>query len=86
MEVIFPISIKNAEQLQEINNDLSGAYILADDIDMTDFAFMPIGSNSSPFTGIFDENIVLNAMDDEMLIIKLSLQRSRIMFSIRSVI
>ena len=54
--IIFPILIKNAKQLQAINNNLSGAYVLVNNIDMTGFTFTPIGSNSSPFTGVFYGN------------------------------
>ena len=51
------ILITNAAQLQNINQDLSGHYKLANNIDLWQMRpFTPIGSESSPFTGTFDGN------------------------------
>jgi len=57
-----PINIKNCQQLQAINNDLQGNYILANDIDCSatqdwnnGLGFIPIGSsNAQGFTGTLD--------------------------------
>ncbi|MCI8361971.1 MAG: hypothetical protein HFJ41_02285, partial [Clostridia bacterium] len=51
-----PYLIKTADHLREINNLLSSYYQLANDIDMTDIAFEPIGTISAPFKGTFDGN------------------------------
>ena len=47
--------IYNAEDLANVNNNLSGKYILMSDIDMTGKNHTIIGQNSS-FSGIFDGN------------------------------
>ncbi|MGD9639334.1 MAG: GLUG motif-containing protein, partial [Alphaproteobacteria bacterium] len=54
-------AITTCSELQAINNNLSGSYYLANDIDCSDTVnwnsgagFVPIGNNASPFTGIFD--------------------------------
>lgn len=49
-----PIVISNINDLQEIQSNLSGYYVLGADIDAAGFNFTPIGSASNPFTGIFD--------------------------------
>ena len=52
--------ITNCTELQNICNDLSGNYYLANDINCSGFdygdgkGFMPIGTSSSKFTGTFD--------------------------------
>ena len=50
-----PVEISNAEELQNMNNDLDADYVLVDDIDASGIEnFEPIGSRSEPFTGTFD--------------------------------
>lgn len=63
-----PIMISTAEQLDAIRNNLSGNYILAEDIDLTGYlssegegydggkGWRPIGTTSNNFTGHFDGN------------------------------
>ncbi len=49
------IGIYTAEDLNNIRNNLSGKYILMNDIDLSVYEnWEPIGTNNSPFTGIFD--------------------------------
>jgi len=49
-----PVEISNAEELQEIRDDLDGHYLLVDDIDLSHIDnFEPIGGR---FTGTFDGN------------------------------
>lgn len=49
--------IQNADDLYAINNNLSGHYILANDIDLSSFGnWTPVGSSVAPFTGILDGN------------------------------
>ena len=44
--------ISTAAQLQAMKNDLAGTYCLQADIDLSAIAnFMPIGNNTTPFTG-----------------------------------
>ena len=47
------IFISNVGELQAINNNLNGGYILINDIDASSINFTPIGDNSNPFTGVF---------------------------------
>lgn len=49
-----PIVINNISDLQAIQNNLSGYYVLGANIDAAGFGFTPIGSAANPFTGIFD--------------------------------
>ncbi|MEY9633384.1 VCBS repeat-containing protein [Bradyrhizobium japonicum] len=49
-----PILINNINDLQAIQNNLSGYYVLGANIDAAGFSFASIGSAASPFTGIFD--------------------------------
>lgn len=53
-----PYQITTAKQLQDINNDLSGCYILASDIDLAQVDFAPIGGDAETgsFSGVFDGN------------------------------
>jgi hypothetical protein len=50
------IAISSCEELQEINNNLSGNYYLANDFDCAGFdfgdggGFMPLGNADNPFT------------------------------------
>jgi hypothetical protein len=46
--------ITNAAQLQAMNDDLAGDYILDNDIDLDGVAWTPIGTSVAPFTGTFD--------------------------------
>jgi len=49
-----PVEISNAEELQQIRNDLDGHYVLVDDVDLSHVDnFEPIGGQ---FTGTFDGN------------------------------
>ncbi len=49
--------IWSPNDLDNIRNNLSGNYILANDIDMSNFGnWTPIGSDSTPFTGTLDGN------------------------------
>jgi hypothetical protein len=55
------ITITTLAELQDVNNDLSGDYLLAADIDASATAgwnggegFVPIGAPGNPFTGTFD--------------------------------
>ena len=55
--------ITNVQGLEDINDDLSGDYILGSNIDASSTAswnsgqgFIPIGNINSPFTGIFNGN------------------------------
>ncbi len=49
-----PYVITTAEELSEVRNSLSSYYILANDIDLNNVAFTPIGSAAAPFKGSFD--------------------------------
>lgn len=52
------ITISTAEDLDNLRNDMTASYVLANDIDMTDINFVPFGivegKNASKFTGTFD--------------------------------
>lgn len=49
--------IYTAEDLNNIRNNLSGKYILMNDIDLSAYEnWNPIGTNSAPFIGAFDGN------------------------------
>lgn len=48
--------IYTAEDLNNIRNNLSGKYILMNDIDLSSENWVPVGINTAPFTGIFDGN------------------------------
>lgn len=51
-----PVEISNAQELQNISDDLDGDYVLTDDIDASGFDFEAIGGRGSPFTGTLDGN------------------------------
>ena len=52
-----PYQIRNAQQLDEIRNDLSAHYELKNDIDLSSISnWIPIGDKNNPFTGSFDGN------------------------------
>lgn len=53
-----PYQITTAKQLQDINNDLSGWYVLTADIDLAQVDFAPIGGDAETgsFSGVFDGN------------------------------
>ncbi|GHT44002.1 hypothetical protein FACS1894181_07860 [Bacteroidia bacterium] len=58
-EAVFAqeIHIKTAAGLDAIRNNLSGSYVLDNDIDLSGYAnWEPIGKEDAPFTGIFDGN------------------------------
>ena len=54
------VNIGTCTQLQAMQNNLSGTYVLTGDIDCTGFdsgdgkGFLPVGSSSTPFSGSFD--------------------------------
>lgn len=49
-----PYVIQTPAELQSMQNDLSAHYILGNDIDMSGYSFVPIGSTSAPFFGSLD--------------------------------
>lgn len=52
-----PYQITTAQELQDINNDVTAHYILMADIDLTGMDFTPIGNaDSGAFSGSFDGN------------------------------
>jgi len=51
-EIKIPVS--NCQELQDIENNLAGSYILKKDIDCSGHNLEPIGDYKNPFTGIFD--------------------------------
>ncbi|MBF7097350.1 GLUG motif-containing protein [Alkalibacter mobilis] len=59
---VDPYRIKTAVQLDEVRNDLDAYYELGNDIDLSEYlkanypfnGWIPIGSESDPFTGSFD--------------------------------
>lgn len=48
--------IFNADDLKMIGENLSGKYILARDIDLSTVNWTPLGTETTPFTGIFNGN------------------------------
>lgn len=48
------IGIRNIQELQAINEHLSGKFYLERDINATGFKFTPLGSRETPFSGAFD--------------------------------
>jgi len=51
------VEISNAQELQDVRDDLGGNYVLTDDIDASGIEhFEPIGGFGEPFTGTFDGN------------------------------
>ena len=49
--------IRTAQELDNIRNNLSGKYILMNDIDLGEYEnWVPIGTKKQPFSGIFDGN------------------------------
>lgn len=66
--------VNTAEELQNIDNDLTNNYMLADDIDLEGVAFRPIGKPANPttgFSGKFDgighviKNITVNETSND---------------------
>jgi len=52
-----PVEISNAEEFEQMREDLDGHYILVDNIDVAHIDnFEPIGSPQDPFTGTLDGN------------------------------
>jgi len=52
-----PVEISNAEDLQQMREDLDGHYMLVDDIDLSHIDdFSPIGGYNDVFTGTLDGN------------------------------
>ena len=59
-EIVF-IDIASAAQLDDIRDNLDANYRLVADIDLLGVAWIPLGNNESPFTGIFDgQNHTIN--------------------------
>ncbi len=50
------IEITSAYALNKIRDNLSGKYIITQDIDMDGYNWTPIGTSEEPFTGILDGN------------------------------
>ena len=50
------VGIYTAEDLDAVRYDLTGKYILMNNIDLTNRNFIPIGTEEEPFTGIFNGN------------------------------
>ena len=50
------IFINTPQDLQNMNQNLSGDYVLNQNLDLSGMAFIPIGNQSSPFRGHFDGN------------------------------
>jgi hypothetical protein len=48
--------IEDINDLRNVSDDMSGDYVLVDDIDASDINFEPIGSSGNLFTGTFDGN------------------------------
>lgn len=48
--------IKTADQLQAMNNNKSGKYILMNDIDLSGYNWTPVGDSTNRFTGTFNGN------------------------------
>ncbi|WP_084299122.1 Ig-like domain-containing protein [Bradyrhizobium sp. WSM1743] len=65
-----PIVINSVSDLQAIQNDMSGYYVLGADIDAAGLSFVSIGSATNPFTGTFDgqghtiSNLTINNVTD----------------------
>ena len=51
-----PYIITSVEQLSGVSNNLSASYKLANDIDLHNLTWIPIGNNTTPFIGNFDGN------------------------------
>lgn len=64
--------IYDAEQLQAINDDLDGNYILMDDINLSGIDWTPIGNDTDHFTGSFNgnghtiSNLTISGTDDHV--------------------
>lgn len=58
------IPIYTAEDLNSVRNNLSGKYILMNDIDLSIYEnWEPIGTNTAPFSGVFDGNsFIINSL------------------------
>ena len=55
------VGIYSAQDLSNMRNNLSGKYVLMNDINMTDFTasgdgWVPVGTEAEPFTGVLDGN------------------------------
>jgi hypothetical protein len=50
------IAITTADDLKNVSSNLSGNYILLNDIDLGGEEWTPIGDSDNPFTGSFDGN------------------------------
>ena len=64
------IEIRTAEDFSNIRNNLSGSYILMNDIDFSGVKFIPIGDERNPFTGFIEgqgyrlKNIMISGTED----------------------
>jgi len=54
--IVCTALIINEAGLTAITSDLSGYYVLGNDINLTGVAWTPIGTTAAPFTGTFDGN------------------------------
>lgn len=62
MKVVMQID--TAQDLQDINQNLAGTYVLGKSIDLANFAWSPIGDIDQPFTGSLDgQGFVLDHLD-----------------------
>ena len=68
--MIEMIEIRTAEDFSNIRNNLSGSYILMNDIDFSGVEFIPIGDNRNPFTGFIEgqgyrlKNIIISGTEN----------------------
>lgn len=51
-----PVNVSDADDLRNVSEDLSGSYVLVDDIDLLGEGFEPIGDTDSGFVGRFNGN------------------------------
>lgn len=56
LTVINASVVSTCQELQDIEKNLAGAYILENDIDCSGFTFEPIGTEIDPFTGVIEGN------------------------------
>lgn len=66
-----PYIIQTPAELQSVQNDLSAYYVLGNNIDMSSYNFVPIGSSAAPFFGSLDgrgytiSNLEINLPDTD---------------------
>ena len=54
--------VKTVDDLQNMQNNLSGKYILMNDIDLAGFDWTPVGDDSCGFTVSFCINMILSLL------------------------